>query len=54
MSRHRVQNRDRVIELYLKGLDSSIISTRVGLSGNQVRGIIRTYKKKQGANNERV
>lgn len=48
MPRHSQQNKQRVIELHLKGLDSSIISQRVGLSGNQVRGIIRVYKKKQG------
>lgn len=48
MSRFRGQNKEKVIQLYLKGLDSSIISERVGLSGNQVRGIIRVYKKEQG------
>lgn len=54
MSRHRGQNKDRTIELYLKGLDTTIISTRLGLSANQVRGIIRQYKKKKEVNNERV
>lgn len=54
MSRGRDTNKDRVIELHLKGVDYYAISVRLGVTEKHVGKIINDYKRKQGDNNVQI